>query len=804
MKIAIFYHLAQLNDWEMLYQEQMQALIVSGLYDQCEFIHVGINGTEPLPLSLSKVRYKYNPELVLEGYTLTDLWNFCSEHHDYKVLYFHSKGVSWNKDNAAETNVPNLLFKVKQWRLSLEFFTIHKWKQNIQLLDQYDCVGSEFQTQTILGSHDFKEFHSPHFKGNFWWANSSYIRTLDPFYLLDETGGWTRWRSEHWIGTGNPKVYNWYNLGRDKTHYIDEYNVENYSKANLKMSNKQAKIVMITMFKNESKVMRRMLESCYKYIDFWVIQNNGSTDGTEVIVKEFFAEKGIPGVLYDVEEGWVNFGWNRDHLIRTCQTIDHGCDWILKMDCDETLEVDDNFDWSPLDNKNTESFHIAAVAGTAIYYRAWMYNANLRWGFNHDPCHETVYKIEADGSKNESFSRYDLPPGFRQIGFNEGQSWSDPAKFISHALILEEKMIKEGNMLTDLYHFWYIGKSYFDAIPSSAFPLKESQQREYARRTIYYFEQYVNYIEKTGQSYGIDEMSYMAMLFSAESHLFLQNDEAAIVCYKLSEKYAPRRNDHLFGLANIYKRLGRYEEMLAVTSRMMSPERKNPFPDYSSFIDTALYYDSPTGRVQELHNFALSKQEKPMETTIFTYSNVQRPRLFVVDNFYANPDAVREFALAQEFQQDLRWYKGLRTTTVYRPPGIKEAFERIIGQKITVFEEHGYNGVFQLCNAQDPQVYHYDQQSWAAMIYLTPNAPIESGTRLHRSRLNGTRDSRESNVDDAFNGDFYDGTKFDVVDSVANVYNRLIIMDARCIHSAGPYFGNNETNSRLTHLFFFD
>jgi glycosyltransferase involved in cell wall biosynthesis len=108
--------------------------------------------------------------------------------------------------------------------------------------------------------------------------------------------------------------------------------------------NKNAKIVMVAMFKNEAKVLRNMLNSVTKYIDFWVIQNNGSTDGSDQIVREWAEETGIPGVLYDVEEGWVGFGWNRDHLIRKCQSIDHGCDWILKMDCDETLEVDNDFD----------------------------------------------------------------------------------------------------------------------------------------------------------------------------------------------------------------------------------------------------------------------------------------------------------------------------------------------------------------------------------------------------------------------------------------------------------------------------
>ena len=150
---------------------------------------------------------------------------------------------------------------------------------------------------------------------------------------------------------------------------------------------KKCKIVMITMFKNESSVIKRMLKSCLPYVDYYVMQNNGSTDGTDEIVKQFLIENKLSGEMYNVEEGWVGFGWNRDHLIQFCQKINHECDWILKMDCDEVLEIDVNFDWSLLDNKDIQSFHIPAVSGTSVYHRAWMYNAKLPWRFNHDTCH---------------------------------------------------------------------------------------------------------------------------------------------------------------------------------------------------------------------------------------------------------------------------------------------------------------------------------------------------------------------------------------------------------------------------------
>ena len=99
--------------------------------------------------------------------------------------------------------------------------------------------------------------------------------------------------------------------------------------------NKKAKFVLNSMFKNEADTVLRMLNSCYKYIDYWVIQDNGSTDGTQDLVQNFMNEKGIPGVLYSTE--WKNFAWNRDDAFKKLQECDHGCDWVLIMDADEIL-----------------------------------------------------------------------------------------------------------------------------------------------------------------------------------------------------------------------------------------------------------------------------------------------------------------------------------------------------------------------------------------------------------------------------------------------------------------------------------
>jgi glycosyltransferase involved in cell wall biosynthesis/predicted O-methyltransferase YrrM len=579
---------------------------------------------------------------------------------------------------------------------------------------------------------------------------------------------------------------------------LDKYlGYYNFLRAHKSGQEIRTNICMISMFKNEAKGIRRMLESVWKHIDFYIFQDNGSTDGTPDIVKEFFADKNIPGFIYNIEEGWVGFGWNRDHLLQTALSNDHGCDWIMKMDCDEYLEVDEDFDWSYFYNTNTESFHVTAVNPGCIYYRAWIWNAKLPWKFQHDPAHEIIY---LDNEKGENFERLNLPRGLRMSGTSDGESYTVRTKYITDALKLEEKMIREETMLTDTYHFWYIAKSYQDCYGGNFYPLKEAHSKEFARRFIFYFEEYLKHMN----AQGIHEMSYFSAFSIGLGHKYLGNYEKAIEWFHKAEKYCPVRNEHIVYLAQTYDELKQYDKMLEQTTRLIDPERKLPFPDYYFLIDTNIYQDSGD-YPQNLHNHALSKVGEEKTINSFTINTTTKPRLWIVDDFYADPYAVREFALKQEFEPNLNYYKGSRSNHQYIVPGTKEAFEKIIGKKITNWTEtHGMCGRFQYCTAEDALVYHCDGQTLAGMIYLTPDAPFSCGTSLYAhkdTKLRNENDFKDTNV---FEGGYYDKSKFELVDTAGNVFNRLVLFDAKCIHSANEYFGTDLTNSRLFHLFFFD
>tara|TARA_Y100001972_G_C7660063_1_gene332796 strand:+ start:792 stop:1370 length:579 start_codon:yes stop_codon:yes gene_type:complete len=192
---------------------------------------------------------------------------------------------------------------------------------------------------------------------------------------------------------------------------------------------------------------------------------------------------------------------------------------------------------------------------------------------------------------------------------------------------------------------------------------------------------------------------------------------------------------------------------------------------------------------------------------MFAINTSLKKTVLVLDNFYENPMEVRKFALNQTFSEDISWYKGLRTKEQFLFSGLKETFETRIGHNISLWEDHQYNGCFQITTSEDRQVYHCDENSWAGVLYLTPGAPLHSGTRLHKSNLVNKMDQddmSEIQSKTCFSYGFYDSTKFDTVDVIGNVFNRLVLFKSTIIHSAGEYFGNTKQNGRLVQLFFFN
>ena len=63
--------------------------------------------------------------------------------------------------------------------------------------------------------------------------------------------------------------------------------------------------------KNEARVIRLCLDSVRPIIDYWVIVDTGSTDGTQEAIRQHL--DGLPGEL--IERPWVDFAHNRSEAV---------------------------------------------------------------------------------------------------------------------------------------------------------------------------------------------------------------------------------------------------------------------------------------------------------------------------------------------------------------------------------------------------------------------------------------------------------------------------------------------------------
>jgi len=198
MKIAIFYHIGQIGIGAFVYINQVHRLYASRLIKEADYIHFGVNGNQELFNVPDKAKVIYNQNHKEETETLMSLRDFCKQNPDYKVLYFHTKGVSKESMNA------------ESWRLMMEYFVIDRWKECVECLNDYDVVGSNLKvlgpTTWSDGTQTWEKAGTQHFVGNFWWANASYMNTLNDEFLKSDF----RLDREFWIGTGNGKMKSLY------------------------------------------------------------------------------------------------------------------------------------------------------------------------------------------------------------------------------------------------------------------------------------------------------------------------------------------------------------------------------------------------------------------------------------------------------------------------------------------------------------------------------------------------------------------------------------------------------------------
>ena len=197
-----------------------------------------------------------------------------------------------------------------------------------------------------------------------------------------------------------------------------------------------------------------------------------------------------------------------------------------------------------------------------------------------------------------------------------------------------------------------------------------------------------------------------------------------------------------------------------------------------------------------------------------------RRDIIVVDDFLENPDAVREYALSQNFElYGGKNWPGRDSSECHGVKEMTQACSEVVGEQLTTkldnkcsYFRHTMPGQF------GSQHIHFDPNPgliWAGVLYLTPTFHPTGVTKFWKHKETGweTAPTMEESAKygihshgdmvEFFNTEGKDMSKWIELDNIAFKYNRLIMFNPFLWHSNGDLFGTHHDNARLVQLFFF-
>lgn len=285
------------------------------------------------------------------------------------------------------------------------------------------------------------------------------------------------------------------------------------------MSEKK-KIVLSMIVKNETHIIKECFDSLHKFIDYWVICDTGSTDGTQELITEYFKEKGIPGELHQRE--WQDFATNRTEALKLC---DGKGDYAWMIDADDYLVGEIQFPH----HLDFDGYSVRIKRGNFEWWRNQIFKTGIGW------CYEGVLHEYAHCPNKPDLSLAKLDyPGYHIEARTEGgarnKGITPTEKYSRDAVVLEKALEKDP--LNSRYQF-YLAQSYFD-----------SQQWDKS------FEAY----EKRAKMGGWEEEVYYSLFRLAIIAMMQQKPfEQVINLFLGAYNYRPCRSEPLYHISRIYR-----------------------------------------------------------------------------------------------------------------------------------------------------------------------------------------------------------------------------------------------------------
>ena len=282
-------------------------------------------------------------------------------------------------------------------------------------------------------------------------------------------------------------------------------------------------ITLCMIVKNETHVILRCLESIYKYIDRYDITDTGSTDGTQDMIRKFFAEKNIPGEIY--QSDWKGFGDHAGKIGSRTEAFQNAkgkADYAWVIDADDTIEGE--FVMPPGTDVDAYTLKFNRVDFT--WWRTQIFKNSRDWRYvgvlheypDSDP---KPYRIE---KLHGNYSIVARTEGARNIGVTPVEKYSRDAEKLEEAIRDDP---------TNVRYQFYLAQSYFD-----------SQQWEKATQAY----------QKRAEMGGWEEEIFFSLYRVAICKTFLQHPWPEVYdAFMRSYESRPTRAEPLYQLARLHR-----------------------------------------------------------------------------------------------------------------------------------------------------------------------------------------------------------------------------------------------------------
>lgn len=176
-------------------------------------------------------------------------------------------------------------------------------------------------------------------------------------------------------------------------------------------------------------------------------------------------------------------------------------------------------------------------------------------------------------------------------------------------------------------------------------------------------------------------------------------------------------------------------------------------------------------------------------------------QLIIRDDFYSDPDLIRQRALNKQYHAPPGNTKRLAKTAACTDQEARELFE-LVRPFVPEGDVVSFRVLFRytLAGTIKKTFCHVDGTSYAGIVYFTLPEHCAGGTSIYRHKATG---------DIIFNPEhrelynIQDESQWEIAEEVEMAHNRLVMYPGQMFHALTPvFFGDDITNGRLTQNIF--